>query len=90
MKKIYNQFILVLTLLFLSINNQVMSQYKYCEIKFGETSGEEELENKYLKKALSNDIQNEYIFDCYPIGVEHDEHQKPILNKPIYACCQSI
>ncbi len=65
-----------------------MSQSKYCEIKYGEEVSEEELEKKYLKNKVSTDIEREPLFNCYLIGVEHDKNKKPILNKPIYACCE--
>ncbi len=81
---------IILTLIFLSAINQVLSQSKYCDIKYGETASEEELERMHFGANYSEEMKEKYILECYQIGVEHNKNKQPILSKPIYACCQNI
>ncbi len=90
MKLINYKFFLGIIFLLISTSFQVLSQAKHCEIKYGEQISEEELEKKSFGVMASDDIKEKYMFDCYQIGVEHNEHKEPISNKPIYACCQNI
>ncbi len=89
MKKKLNIIYLFLIVNILNIENASGSP-KYCEIKFGEKSNEEALEKSLNIAYKSKFVREKNNFDCYQIGLEHDQKREPINEKPIFACCQSI
>ena len=83
-------FLLLFSLCTSSTSNALANR-KICEIKFDLkevdlAKTERLLDIKYNSKYS----QDQYNFDCYQIGLEHDKHRDPIANKPIFACCQTI
>ena len=68
-----SKFLVKLCLIYLNISN-AYSNTKRCEIKYGEIEGIEELEKKVFQRDLDPLIKKKYGFECYQIGVEHDEH----------------
>ena len=76
---------------FLFINpSTTFAQNKLCEIKYDEKGGAYALERKVNIKEKHKYLNEKNLFECYRIGLEHDEDRKPILSKPIYACCKEI
>ena len=78
--------ILITTLV---IPSNIYAQKRICKIKYGEKMNTKRLEKKFFQQDLPESIQRKYGFECYQIGVEHDENKKPIAKSPIYACCQN-
>jgi len=79
--------IFIVTFLFIPLN--AYSQKRICKIKYGETINENRLEKKIFQGDLPESIKRKYAFECYQIGLEHDENKLPLEKKPIYACCQN-
>ncbi len=65
----------------------LLAQSKTCEIKYNEKGGAQTIERIAKIKAKYKHLSEKDLLDCYIIGLEHDENRKPIINKPIYACC---
>ncbi len=70
--------------------SSTFAQTKICEIKYNEKGGENALEAKMNIKGHPKYLNDKFGFDCYIIGLEHNNKRKPIANKPIYACCKTI
>ncbi len=87
-RKIFYNYFFVLSLLFIFCE-KVYSYPKFCSIIYGEHSHEKELEKKYFKTEVSEILKEEYGFECYQIGVEYNHLKEPILDKPIFSCCQN-
>ncbi len=82
--------IIIILLLILNFEN-AFGKVKICKIKYGETDGLPSLEKKINNnnRQTYNKDQDDNIFKCYQIGVEHDQNQMPMENSPIYACCKN-
>ena len=80
-------------LLFILINllgiSNGSAQKKICHIKFNVKGDIKTLENKVNRLEQVKRLPGNSDFFCYQIGLEHDSNQKPIMSKPIYACCRT-
>ena len=86
-RKLISAFLFIIS--FFLIPENAFSQKRICKIKYGERLNETNLEKKFFQSSLPETIKRKYEFDCYKIGVEHDDKKKPLQGKPIYACCQN-
>ena len=88
MNKSLKSFLFIITCL-LAITEEVYSRVKVCEIKYDLRKGEESSFARKLDVKYNSKYPHEnYHFNCYQIGLEHDQNKQPISNKPIFACCQ--
>ncbi len=67
-----------------------LGQSKICEIKYNERGGAQTIEKKINTKNKHKQMHENDLFNCYRIGLEHDQNRKPIFDKPIFACCKDI
>ncbi len=80
-------FLLLIFINLLTFEN-AYSKKKICDIKFNVKEDVKELEKKVNLQSQKKSFPKNYTFYCYQIGLEHDTNQKPISEKPIYACCR--
>ena len=74
----------------LFLNSEIaFSQTRICKIIFNEKDGLYNLERKVNRTIDYQNSDNDDIFKCYKIGVEHNQNKIPINNSPIYACCKN-
>ena len=87
---IKSKYFLSLLYLFFFNYSATFAEIKICEIKYNEKGGELALEARMNIKRKNRNLSDKFLFDCYIIGLEHDNERRPIANKPIYACCRNI
>ena len=66
------------------LSHDLFAQVQICEIVYGENN----IVKARKKYKPKNNFKSNWKSSCYEIGKEFDNFQKPIKNKPIYACCK--
>ena len=64
----------------------LLTTIKICEIIYGEKS----LDKKSTWEKWARERNKLRLKDCNQIGVEYNQQKKPLIKKPIYACCKEI